>query len=270
VETRANDQAWTAFWILAIGLLLAGCGGSQPPIGAPGAMPQTSVAGFPLHGGAVQAFTSAARSSEREQTWMFTEASAKPLIYISTSQSPLVYVYTFKLHLVGELNVGSPQGECTDKVGNVWITDTFSSQLVEFAHGGSKAIRTISDSGQQPVGCSVNQSTGDLAVANICSAATCGNGDVAIFAKPRGRPRAFFDPSIDHYFACAYDDHGNLLVDGRNDKEKASRHVVFFSMLSVGAKTLRSIAIAKSLKATQNIHGHVTTLLLRASRTTKA
>ncbi|MGA9017366.1 MAG: hypothetical protein WB438_00305 [Candidatus Cybelea sp.] len=46
--------------------MLAGCGGSQPPIGAPGAMPQTSV--IATHAG-------------RGTSWILPEAKNEDLIY---------------------------------------------------------------------------------------------------------------------------------------------------------------------------------------------
>jgi len=50
--------------------LLVGCGGSQPPIGAPGAMPQT--------------MATAARF-DRGNSWMLPEAKSSDLLYVSTA-----------------------------------------------------------------------------------------------------------------------------------------------------------------------------------------
>ena len=48
--------------------MLTGCGGSQPPIGAPGAMPQTSAI---------------ATHADRGKSWMLPEAKSQDLLYVS-------------------------------------------------------------------------------------------------------------------------------------------------------------------------------------------
>ena len=60
--------------------LLAACGGSQPPIGAPGAMPQTrSIVTRAAHG----------------QSWMLLKATSKYLLYVSDTGSKVVDVYSY-------------------------------------------------------------------------------------------------------------------------------------------------------------------------------
>jgi hypothetical protein len=48
--------------------VLAACGGSRPPIGAPGAMPQTPAS---------------VAQADRGRSWMLPEASSKDLLYVS-------------------------------------------------------------------------------------------------------------------------------------------------------------------------------------------
>ncbi len=226
-------------------LLVAGCvpyvSGVQPPTGAS------------AH---VDEFQRCAADgcSRLRQSWMLSEAAKKPLIYISTRESPFVYVYTDGGHLVGQLNIGMPQGECVDKAGNVWITDTSASRVVEYAHGGTKPIATLADQGEQPAGCSVDPSSGDLAVTNICNARSCGNGNVAVYKRAKGKRQSYFDPGINHYYSCAYDGDGNLLVNGSSSSsEKPYQHEIFYAQLHYGATKLRNITFAKSLKASQNV-----------------
>jgi hypothetical protein len=229
-----------ALSLSATAVFLAACGGSQPPIGAPGAMPQTSAL---------------ATRAERGTSWMLPEAKKQPLIYITATGSPLVSVFTFAGRLVGQLDVGSPQGECADNAGDVWIANTGASEMVEYAHGGKEPISTLEDPGQQPAGCSVNTTTGDLAVANICNAQSCGNGNLVIYPHASGSAKSYFDERIDHYYSCAYDGNGDLLVAGRSNKEKLTDHKFLFAVLYKNGETLENVVMPPGFKAYQNVQG---------------
>jgi hypothetical protein len=165
----------------------------------------------------------------------------------------MVFVYTYKGHLFGQLNVGEPQGECVDKEGAVWITDTSSSRLVKYAHGATEPTATLQDPGEQPVGCAVNPASGDLAVANICTSPQCANGDIVIYKHAKGKPNSYTGPTIDNYYECAFGSNGSLLVDGKNDGDKPSKHEVRFEELLPQSHTLKSLKVDQSLKADQNI-----------------
>ncbi len=68
--------------------MLAACGGSQPPIGAPGAIAQASA--FAAH-------------AERGKSWMRPEAKSEDLLYVFTNSSA-IYVFSYpKGKLVGNL-----------------------------------------------------------------------------------------------------------------------------------------------------------------------
>ncbi|MGA8474385.1 MAG: hypothetical protein WB681_04900, partial [Candidatus Cybelea sp.] len=85
---RIWDFSRSVFGICAAAML-AGCGGSQPPIGAPGAMPQTSAI-----------TTHAAQGT----SWMLPGASSQDLLYISSNDRGSVYVYSYPQgSLVGTL-----------------------------------------------------------------------------------------------------------------------------------------------------------------------
>ncbi|MGA7355472.1 MAG: hypothetical protein WA431_15795 [Candidatus Cybelea sp.] len=60
--------------------------------------------------------------------------------------------------------------------------------------------------------------TGNLAVTNYLSVGGSerGYGDVAIFKNAQGTPSTYFDPQLTSYNYCAYDDKGNLYVDGHD------------------------------------------------------
>jgi hypothetical protein len=95
--------------------MLAGCGGSQPPIGAPGAMVQTS---------------ETATHGDRGKSWMLPESKGEDLLYVSNSSGDVsIYRYQQR-NLVGVLTgFMLPLGECVDKTANVYIVD-FRAQTI--------------------------------------------------------------------------------------------------------------------------------------------
>ena len=175
--------------------LLAGCGGSQPPIGAPGAMPQTSAI---------------ATRAKRGKPWMLREAKSEHLIYATGGcLGTCVFAYPGG-KLVGTLDVGfggsyASSGDFTDANGNVFISN--NDNIFEYAHGGTEPIATLDLPGSNAIGCSVDPTTGNLAVV------FSGSGkNVAIFPGATGTP-ALYDSDIDSAY-CGYDNNGNLFVNG--------------------------------------------------------
>jgi hypothetical protein len=176
--------------------LLAGCGGSQSPIGAPGAMPRSSAI---------------ATHAERGKSWMLSAASRHDLLYISSEDHESVYVYTYpRGRFVGTLTgFIEPFGECTDPAGDVFITDKNSSSgtgtIYEYAHGGTTPIAVLSDP-EVALGCAIDPTTGNLAVSG---------GGVAIYQHASGNP-TMYDSSEFQFYYCGYDDQGNLYLSGTN------------------------------------------------------
>src|ERR1700677_3948961 len=114
--------------ISAVTAMLTACGGSQPPIGAPGAMPQT----FAL-----------AAHADRGTSWMLPEAASQDLLYVSSHNYVSIYTYPGG-QLVGKLRgFYLASGQCVDSSNNVYITDYGMNRVFEYAHGNSKRLRTI-------------------------------------------------------------------------------------------------------------------------------
>jgi DNA-binding beta-propeller fold protein YncE len=183
----------------AVAALLCGCtGGGSPALGLPGQAP--TVFG-------------AARS------WMAPDAKQRDLLYLSDESAHDVYVYSWPgLELKGTLTgFDAPNGECADKAGDVYVTNEDQSEILEYAHGGTSSIKTLVDTGEYPVGCSVDPTTGNLAVTNIDTTKGGGPGNVAIYPDASGTPATYIAPAFYYYFFCGYDGHGNLFVDGTNN-----------------------------------------------------
>jgi hypothetical protein len=140
-----------------------------------------------------------------------------PLLYVSDSGTDDVDVYSYPSGSpVGTLTgFDQPQGECVDAVGDVWITNTNQSQLLEYAYGGTSPIATLSDPGQYPVGCAVDSTTGNLAVSNIISTSD-GAGSLSIYLNAQGTPTNITSANFAEVYFVGYDASGNLFLDGTN------------------------------------------------------
>jgi hypothetical protein len=147
---------------------------------------------------------------------MSPEAKTEDLLYVADQNANKVYVYSYpEEKLVGTLaGFTQPGGECVDTSGNVFITNYGAGTIVEYQHGSTRAIATLSDSGAYPYGCAFDRVTGNLAVTNSESYGGYGHGDLLIYPKARGTPAIYTDPNIYWYGYCTYDGKGTLYVDG--------------------------------------------------------
>jgi len=179
--------------------MLAACGGgSSPPLAATGPISQAS-------------------HSWHARPWISPAAKKSDLLYISDDGNYKVYIYSYpKANLLGTLDsaYGSPGGMCVDKSGNIFIAEFNGYDVLEYAHGGTTPIAVLTDPGQ-PVGCSLDPTSGNLAVSNEYGPSG-GYGDIEIYTGAQGSPQTYYtDPNImSGIHFCAYDNQGNLFVDG--------------------------------------------------------
>lgn len=166
------------------------------------------------------------------------------LLYVADYGDGAVHVYTWpKGKLIQTLSgFRRAAGECVDKAGDVWITSYVSQEIVEYAHGSTTPIATLTDPDEYPISCSVDPTTGNLAVGNI---ETTGDdqGSVAIYPDAQGTPTLYTDPDIDRVFFIDYDDAGNLFVDGR----PYSSGGFVFAELPEGSGTFTDISLNQSI-----------------------
>ena len=180
----------------------------------------------------------------RKQSWMTADAAGNDLLYISSDFSDSIYVYSYpKRQLVGTLTgFTTPGGLCADKTGNVWITN--GTSILEYAHGGASPIATLKDPGYFVSGCSVDPTTGNLAVTNFENRKRTGRGSVAIYTNGRGNPTNYVDTNIFYYYYCGYDNKGNLYVDGTLSGGK-----FVFAELPKGSSTFTDVALLETIES---------------------
>jgi len=176
-----------------------------------------AIAAFALAALALASCTAVVPSAARSGASAWMEPSAKgasQLLYVSDLGTFDVYVYRFpSLKLAGKLHgFSDPQGICAAASGNVWITDTSSEQVIEYAHGGTKPVATLADPVGYPVGCAVDPASGDLAVTNLYDFS--GAGSVLVYKRARGTPRVYANSDLYYYYFGGYDPKGDLYVSG--------------------------------------------------------
>jgi hypothetical protein len=212
--------------IFAAAGILAGCSGSQSSLSPSGPAIGSDAKGAPSPA-LLQRLSIAAHPSleaprpNRSKSWMSPDVlpdrhhHKKKLLYISSFYSDEVDVYDYKsLKLKGTITgLDNPQGECVDKKGDVFVANTDASDILEYARGATSPTATLEDTGYYPVGCAISPKTGDLAVSNIFSTED-EDGNVVIFPKATGSGTSYTVPGLEEAFFCAYDNDGNLFVDG--------------------------------------------------------
>lgn len=199
--------------VLASFVLLSGCGGAVTPSSMQSA--------------------SAIRAANH-RSWMMRGATTEALLYVSNVGTSTVTAYSWPHGtLVGTLfGFSSPQGLCLDEKGDVYVTDLGSFRIYEYQHGGFTVIKGLVDPYYYPHACSIDPTTGNLAVADTYSG-------VLIYANASGNPTLYSDSSFTSYSFLDYDNQGNLFVDG------ASASGQLLAQLPKGAGSLGPLYLNK-------------------------
>ena len=190
------------FAILCFSVLFAGCGAPQSAAGGSSLFPQPALG----------------RHARGGPSWMLPQArKAEALLYVSDPGDDAVYVYSYpKGKLVGKLtDFDEPWGMCTDRAGNVYVADVWNYRLVEYAHGGTTPIGTLSDDDGHPMNCAVDPTTGDLAATYYFLNDPKRKTELLVYPRATGTPQKYKGSKIDGgLWACTFDTGGDLFVDG--------------------------------------------------------
>lgn len=194
--------------VLGALVVLAGCGGPQSTV------PQTTVAQYRAH-----------KLPGSNRDLLYVSDGVHDVRVFSLPQGDLVQTLT---------SVSRPELQCSDRKGNVYIADWDGGKLDEFAHGGSSPINVLYlNRYVLPGRCTVDETTGSVAL----TAFHDGYGELDIFSGGQGSPSVHTIPGFAGYISCAYDDDGNLYVDG----EDASGNFLLAEMLK-GTSDFRNIS----------------------------
>jgi sugar lactone lactonase YvrE len=196
-----------ALSIIAAAALLAGCGGSQPPIGAPGAKPQAP---------ATQCTPIVARCGCCQKLRTSGYKAAAPLLYATNDfnsdnwDGVTVYRASAKdpapLARISD-GLELPFGACIDGQGTLYVTNLPASGgwISEYALGKTTPTRIITDGANSPAYCAIDAS-GNLWVANYAGP------NVTEYLKGSKKPHAVITKGLEYPVGVAIDHTGNLYV----------------------------------------------------------
>ncbi len=197
---RRHPFARDCAGLAAAAALLAGCGGGVPATGANLGAP-------------------AARYLNTGTSWIGPDLNKQWLLYVSDGADGVVDIYNYRAtrgKLVGQITgFNFPYGQCVDASGDVYVVDNGTSEIYEYQHGVSAPIATAGDSFGKPDGCSVDPTTGNVAVSNFSGATSSTAGGVDVFAGGlRGKQTYYTAPNLFRAFPGAYDPNGNFFAQG--------------------------------------------------------
>jgi hypothetical protein len=170
---------------------------------------------------------------------MLPETTHDDLLYVVYSPGG-VYMYAYPGgNQVGLLRADASGGLCSDKNGNVFVIDERGSVIVEYAHGGTTPIASLYPDAE-PVACSVDPRSGDLASVNKDSDS---KSSISILRKAMGKPKKYFDDGISLGLSCSYDDKGNLYATAGTETRG-----FLVAELPRGSNTFTNISVDASLE----------------------
>ncbi len=176
--------------------------------------------------------------------------SSGDLLYVMTDVNVFYAVNysTGKVQTVVYEPSGWGAGDCSDTTGNVYIlaaaTSSQAGQIFKFAHGGTSPVATLTDKNYYPTGCSIDPTTGSLAVSNDATANCPGGGNVAVYPNAQGSPTIYTDSTFECFLGTAYDNSGNLFVGGVAD---GSGHYFQLAELPRGGSTLTNVSLNEQI-----------------------
>jgi hypothetical protein len=175
--------------------------------------------------------------------------SGQDLLYVPDDDLVDVYTYPQGDLLQSFYGYGSGYSDaaCVDSAGNVYVTFSYGS-IVEYPHGGSDPIDS-SYTGGAAQGCTVDPTTGSVAVANPSgSSPTFGHGFIWVWNKAGSGYHYYFSRNFKEPIWCGYDNSGNLFIEGYS-WHAGKRNLKLFE-LARGAASLKEIAISATGPAT--------------------
>jgi hypothetical protein len=211
---KAFRFARRALSIGAVATLMAACGGSQLPSGAPGTTSQSAMV------------------PARDSNMLYFSAFGAPNITIYGYTYPQWKLVRSFGEFLGLVNL------CSDRAGDLFATNLGSVGM--YSHDG-KYVQTLSD-GFWATGCAADPATGDLAVINESSRHERG-ASVSIFEKLHPPTKTFYDSQVAYFRSLSYDDRGDLFLDGLT-----RTHAPAFAVLPRGSKTLTDVTVRPKIE----------------------
>jgi sugar lactone lactonase YvrE len=198
-------------FIIGAAALFVGCGGSQPPIGAPG--PGTRS----LFDYRTRQFVAPAMGTRPESIGSPSYKMSDSLLHvvnIGANSYPLgdVAIYDARaknpkpIAIITD-GIDQPGGDCIDATGTLYVTNT-SGNVAEYAPGKTKPLRYITQGRGTPAACTID-SNGNLWVAALF--------DVIEYLKGSNQPHKLIENGVTYANSVVFDHAGNMYVGNLGD-----------------------------------------------------
>lgn len=209
----SSDVSLCALTTCVAAAMLVGCGGSQPPSGAPGAMPQApSITGRADRGGS----RTLAQASSRGSLYVATYKVTKPLLYVTNcceTRDSAVTVYEARDNNPKPIatitdNITEPAGDCIDGDGTLYVVNEGINSygwVSEFLLGKTRASKVITKGIDGPAFCAID-SQGNLWVTNI------NLDNVTEYLKGSSKPHTTITNGLTYADGIAIDHSGNIYI----------------------------------------------------------
>ena len=211
---------------VAAGVLLAGCNaGNSQSLG--GAVPAAShrISLEPRFDAHMFALTNRmhkvpVRHLNHGKSWILPDAGKQWLLYVSDGSSGTVDIYDYRAQagkLYGQIRVFQHR-TASASTGTATSTSQTSrpQKYTKFAHGGTSPIATAADDYGYPIGCSVDPTTGNVAVSDFYGPSYSPGGIDVFTGGLSGTQTNYADSNLSQAWPGGYDPNGNLYVEGTN------------------------------------------------------
>jgi hypothetical protein len=186
----------------------------------------------------------------QEPSRLFPESTSGDLIYASGTDGKHIYIFSYPQGQLARAfrppaGTIALQGLCSDTKGNVFVTNVskapkngvMQGHVYEYAHGGTKILKTFTFENARPFGCSVDPRSGTLAVA---TAGVASRGGALTTFSSGSHSESYGSYNIRDYYYCAYDGKGNLFVNGRGNGTQ-----MYLDELQKGENGLTELSLSK-------------------------
>jgi len=219
--------------------MLAGCGGSQPPIGAPGAIAQSITIATNVD----RSFLTLHRTTSCPCLYVTNVNHNRLTVYASGATGNVKPIQDIQGYKTG---LNHPHDVAVDGSGNIYVVNTFPASVTVYAAGATgnvkptETIRGRSTELVTPTGIAIDSVNGDIYVSNI-NGGSSRNGSVTIYAPgSRGDvpPIGVIEGSntlLEHPNCLALDASGNVGVT--NVRPYSHGWVTFYPAGSTGNVT---------------------------------
>jgi|HubBroStandDraft_2_1064218.scaffolds.fasta_scaffold00553_4 hypothetical protein len=200
----------------AAAAMLVACGGSQPPIGVPGAIPKTSAS---------------AAHVERDGSWVLPETKSDDLLYVANASGDYndVTVYHAKGKDPSPIEVisnglNAPISDCLDGDGTLYVLNEPAGLgwVSEYPAGKTKPSKVITRGINTPAFCAIDIN-GNLWVTNI------GGQNVTEYEKGSTMPHTIITKGLFYPDGIAIDSSGNMYVANHFTESSGPANVVVYS-----------------------------------------